>query len=115
MSKNAYWKVVCQLLLCEIEDCHLDATKDNTTTRSNTSKMSDKIINNEKDDDWSLVIRPQNSLFSIDFREIWRYRDLCAMLIKRDIVTMYKQTVLGPLVLIKRRFLLQQFDIIGPG
>ena len=59
--------------------------------------MDDKIISNEKDDDWSLVIRPQNSLFSIDFREIWRYRDLCAMLIKRDIVTMYKQTVLGPL------------------
>ena len=71
---------------------------DNTTTQSNISKkMDDKIISNEKDDDWSLVIRPQNSLFSIDFREIWRYRDLCAMLIKRDIVTMYKQTVLGPL------------------
>ena len=59
--------------------------------------MNEKIAINEKDDDWSLVIRPQNSLFSIDFREIWRYRDLCAMLIKRDIVTMYKQTVLGPL------------------
>ena len=75
-----------------------ERTIDNSTTQSNISKnMDDKIISNEKDDDWSLVIRPQNSLFSIDFREIWRYRDLCAMLIKRDIVTMYKQTVLGPL------------------
>ena len=61
--------------------------------------MDDKTIReeNETDDSWSLVIRPQDSLFSIDFLEIWRYRDLCAMLIKRDIVTMYKQTVLGPL------------------
>ncbi|MBQ9366604.1 MAG: ABC transporter permease, partial [Victivallales bacterium] len=61
--------------------------------------MDDKTIKekNETDDDWSLVIQPENSLFSIDFREIWRYRDLCAMLIKRDIVTIYKQTVLGPL------------------
>ena len=47
--------------------------------------------------DWSLVIRPRGSLFAVDFAEIWRYRDLCAMFIKRDIVTMYKQTVLGPL------------------
>ena len=61
--------------------------------------MNDKTINaeNESDDSWSVVIRPQESLFSIDFREIWRYRDLCAMFVKRDIVTMYKQTVLGPL------------------
>ena len=61
--------------------------------------MDDKTIReiNETDDGWSIVIRPQDSLFSIDFQEIWRYRDLCAMLIKRDIVTMYKQTVLGPL------------------
>lgn len=61
--------------------------------------MNDKTINNENEnnDGWSVVIRPQESLFSIDFRELWRYRDLCAMFVKRDIVTMYKQTVLGPL------------------
>lgn len=46
---------------------------------------------------WSIEIKPQTSLFAVDFREIWRYRDLCAMLVKRDIVTIYKQTVLGPL------------------
>ena len=35
-------------------------------------------------------------LFEIDFKEIWRYRDLLVMFIKRDIVTQYKQTILGP-------------------
>lgn len=58
--------------------------------------MDDKN-SNEQDGSWSLVIQPKNSLLSIDFQEIWCYRDLCTMLIKRDIVTMYKQTVLGPL------------------
>lgn len=58
--------------------------------------MDDKN-SNELDACWSLVIQPKNSLLSIDFQEIWRYRDLCTMLIRRDIVTMYKQTVLGPL------------------
>lgn len=51
----------------------------------------------DKDQKWSLVIEPQTSLFAIGFAELWRCRDLCAMLIKRDIVTMYKQTILGPL------------------
>ena len=51
----------------------------------------------DADGGWTLEIRPRNSLFAIDFAEIWRYRDLCAMLVKRDIVTMYKQTVLGAL------------------
>ena len=48
-------------------------------------------------DGWTTVICPSGSLFALNLAEIWRYRDLCAMFIKRDIVTMYKQTVLGPL------------------
>ena len=50
-----------------------------------------------KTDEWDLVIKPKNSLFAVDFAELWRYRDLCIMFVKRDIVTMYKQTILGPL------------------
>lgn len=46
---------------------------------------------------WTLEIKPQTSLFAVDFAEIWRYRDLLLMLVKRDVVTLYKQTVLGPL------------------
>lgn len=46
---------------------------------------------------WDGIIKPQSSLFEIDLAEIWRYRDLMMMFVKRDIVTLYKQTILGPL------------------
>ena len=46
---------------------------------------------------WDIVIRPDRELFSLDLQEVWRYKDLLAMYVKRDIVTMYKQTILGPL------------------
>lgn len=46
---------------------------------------------------WDLIIRPSKSLLSIDFKEIWRYRDLYVQYVKRDIITVYKQTILGPL------------------
>lgn len=44
-----------------------------------------------------IVIEPKNSLFRLDLKEVWQYRDLLVMYIKRDIVTFYKQTILGPL------------------
>ncbi len=43
------------------------------------------------------IIKPHSSLLDVDLREIWRYRDLMYMFVKRDVVTMYKQTILGPL------------------
>lgn len=46
--------------------------------------------------DYTTIIKPKGKLFEIDFKEIWRYRDLLMMFIKRDIVTQYKQTILGP-------------------
>jgi len=42
------------------------------------------------------IIKPNNKLFEIDFKEIWEYRDLLSLFIKRDIITQYKQTILGP-------------------
>ena len=47
--------------------------------------------------DWDIIIKPQTSIFEIDLKEIWRYRDLLMMFVIRDIVTFYKQTILGPL------------------
>ena len=47
--------------------------------------------------DWDIIITNKSNLLSIDLQEVWRYRDLLAMYVKRDIVTFYKQTVLGPL------------------
>ena len=46
---------------------------------------------------WDLEIKPRKSLFDIDLAGIWRYRDLLFMFVKRDVVTVYKQTILGPL------------------
>jgi lipopolysaccharide transport system permease protein len=46
--------------------------------------------------DWSLIIKPKKRLLEINFGELWEYRDLLILFIKRDIVTKYKQTILGP-------------------
>lgn len=48
-------------------------------------------------DNWSTVIKPKNKLWEIDIAEIWHYRDLYTLFVKRDIITQYKQTILGPL------------------
>jgi lipopolysaccharide transport system permease protein len=53
-------------------------------------------MDNEKED-WNLVVKPQSSVFDINLAELWRYRDLLMLFVKRDIVSVYKQTILGPL------------------
>lgn len=47
--------------------------------------------------DWLFEITPKRKLIDINFNEIWRYRDLLFLFIRRNIVSVYKQTVLGPL------------------
>ena len=47
--------------------------------------------------EWSTVIKPKDKLLAVDFKELWRYRDLYTLFVKRNIITQYKQTVLGPL------------------
>ncbi|UAB81241.1 ABC transporter permease [Marixanthomonas sp. SCSIO 43207] len=54
-------------------------------------------MNNTQNDRWLYEITPHKNLISINFKEIWRYRDLLVLFVKRDIVTLYKQTILGPL------------------
>ena len=48
-------------------------------------------------EDWDLIIRPKRHLLDVNLKELWDYRDLLYMFVKRDIVTVYKQTVLGPI------------------
>lgn len=48
-------------------------------------------------EEWLYEIAPKGKLLSFNFKEIWRYKDLLLMFVKRDIVTYYKQTILGPL------------------
>lgn len=54
-------------------------------------------MKSERKKDFELLIEPHGKLFRINFKEIWQYRDLLEMYIKRDIVTFYKQTILGPI------------------
>jgi len=46
---------------------------------------------------WLFEITPKNNLFDLNLKEVWQYRDLLMLFVKRDVVTLYKQTVLGPL------------------
>ncbi len=46
--------------------------------------------------EFNTIIKPKNKLFEVDFKEMWQYRDLLSMFVKRDIITQYKQTILGP-------------------
>jgi len=46
---------------------------------------------------WLVEIGPRNNLLDLNLKETWQYRDLLVLFVKRDVVTVYKQTVLGPL------------------
>src|SRR5690606_27727131 len=46
---------------------------------------------------WTEIIEPQSNLLNINLKEVWRYRDLLLLLVKRDFVTYFKQTILGPI------------------
>ena len=46
---------------------------------------------------WIFEISPERSAFKLNFKEIYQYRDLLGLFIRRDIVSVYKQTILGPL------------------
>jgi len=62
------------------------------------SRLVEKDISTTHvDKEWDLIIQPKRHLLDINFREIWEYRDLLLMFVKRDIVTIYKQTILGPI------------------
>lgn len=49
------------------------------------------------DENWDLIIEPSRSLLDLRLGELWRYRDLVMLFVRRDFVAVYKQTVLGPL------------------
>jgi len=50
-----------------------------------------------KDENWLYTISSKHKLIDLNFKEVWRYRDLLLLFVKRDVVTLYKQTILGPL------------------
>lgn len=52
---------------------------------------------NDPADHWDLVIQPKTSLFDLNLKEVWKYRDLMMLFVRRDFVAQYKQTILGPI------------------
>lgn len=68
---------------------------------------------NPSETDWLFEITPKNKFFSLNLKEVWHYRDLLMLFVKRDVITVYKQTVLGPLwYLIQPLFTSITFTII---
>ena len=61
--------------------------------------MPDALLNKEDAHlvQWDLVIQPQRSLLDLRLGELWKYRDLVMLFVRRDFVAVYKQTILGPL------------------
>jgi lipopolysaccharide transport system permease protein len=53
--------------------------------------------NHQQSEAWDLVIKGHTSLFDVKYKDLWHYRDLLGMFVKRDFVSFYKQTILGPL------------------
>lgn len=54
-------------------------------------------MNNADKNQWMRILKPKYGLFDIDLKELWFYRDLITLFVRRDIVSKYKQTILGPL------------------
>ena len=54
-------------------------------------------MQNSSQQEWTSEIKPKTNLFALNLKEVWDYRDLLFIFVKRDITTVYKQTVLGPL------------------
>lgn len=48
-------------------------------------------------EDWDLIIKPQTGWFDINIKDLWHYRDLIILFVRRDFISVYKQTILGPL------------------
>ena len=51
----------------------------------------------EEENYWDLLIQPKAHLFDLKLRDVWKYRDLLWLFVRRDFTAQYKQTILGPL------------------
>lgn len=60
-----------------------------------TSKLNNKHL--FKNEEWDVLIENKSSIIDLKIKEIWNYRDLLLLFVKRDFISFYKQTILGPL------------------
>lgn len=66
----------------------------NTTSPGTATKT---VLSPRGEREWDRVIRPRSSWFDLHLAELWRYRDLVMLFVRRDFVAQYKQTILGPI------------------
>lgn len=59
--------------------------------------MEQDVREVKKEEEWDMIIEPRNGLFDLKLKDVWQYRDLLWLLVRRDFVSFYKQTILGPL------------------
>ena len=85
----------CDLL----QNTHLIADNNliSQPTLQEDSKASIGMQNEQANDNWDIVVSAGRRPFSLNIKEIWHYRDLLILFVKRDFVAQYKQTLLGPL------------------
>jgi len=62
-------------------------------------------MTNTTDSDWDLIITPRKKWYDLQLRDVWHYRDLIGRFVRRDFVSRYKQTILGPLWFLIQPFL----------
>src|SRR5665213_2628746 len=54
------------------------------------------MMEKETEEDWDIEITPKSALLDLKLNDVWQYRDLLILLVKRDFIAFYKQTILGP-------------------
>ncbi len=55
------------------------------------------MVNSNIDKHWDLEIKPHHKILNLHLRDVWNYRDLLVLLVRRDFVAIYKQTIFGPI------------------
>lgn len=55
------------------------------------------LIKKNKSDDWDIVIEHKRNLLDLELKQLWEYRDLLLLFVRRDFISFYKQTILGPI------------------
>jgi lipopolysaccharide transport system permease protein len=67
------------------------------TLETDSSSGASAIPDSLRESDWTIIIRPKTSWFDLHLADLWNYRDLVMLFVRRDFVAQYKQTILGPL------------------
>ncbi|WP_378410502.1 ABC transporter permease [Rhodocytophaga aerolata] len=66
------------------------------SVKENKDIESSVPLSSTEPEEWTMEIKSNPGLFDLNLKELWRYRDLISLIVKRDFVSAYKQTVLGP-------------------